>query len=60
MFGLRVKEKNVSEIKAGEYVVLGGIKLLHIREIVETEGRVQLATELGNFLFLPSDILRVV
>jgi hypothetical protein len=60
MFGLRVKEKNASEVRSGEYVVLGGIKLLHVREVVEMDGFFQIATELGNFLFSPSDVLRVI
>lgn len=59
MFGLRYQEKHAAEIQAGEYVLLGGVKLLHVREVVPAEGLLQLVTEAGQLLFSPNDVLRV-
>lgn len=60
MFGLRVREKAVQDIEAGEYLLLGGIKLLYISDILQTDGLFQLVTDAGKLLFPATDVLRVV
>lgn len=60
MFGLSGQEKYAKDIRAGEYVLLGGTKLLHVDEIRETEGVLHLITEAGKLLFASNDILRVI